>query len=490
MAGDLVQVYEPHGFVRLVDWVGDELSVVNAARVSLHKASEYEADGSLGEKDKGLIRFLLKNKHGTPFEQGFMAQFNIRVPIFVMREWIRHRVGFCLSGDTEVWCETIAPKSGRTVRKRKIKDLYENWHNGVQDNLGRTRLLPSCRNLSMRVLNEETQLFELGTMIDIVKSGSKPLLEIKTVSGHTLNCSKDHRILAKRGWVTAGELDLETDEIAVVGKRNKNKRTISNHLRSAIGSWTVQQRERLIHPTDWCYICERDFSRNDLVLDHIVPVMADLSKALDDKNLAPACIECHREKTNDEQSVEREIVAGSKYVPLASIRQRAGTEPTYDIVMDDPWHNFVANGIVVHNSYNEESGRYVELRPDFFIPEEVRTQQGKPGNYHFERIEDRGVEEWFKGMLKYHSEKGYDLYKEALEYGIAKEQARLFLGLNLYTEFLWTCNARSLMNFLALRNDPPAMQEIRTYAGAIEKIFAEKMPVTHAAFEDAGRVAP
>ncbi len=238
---DCIMVYPPHGFVRLVDWVGDELSVVNAARVSLHKASDYQVRSAHGDSgiltgaDIGLLKFLLREKHGTPFEQGFMAQFHFRVPIFVMREWIRHRVGF---------------------------------------------------------------------------------------------------------------------------------------------------------------------------------------------------------------------------------------------------------------SVNEESGRYVELRPDFFIPDEVRTQKGKPGAYTFERIEDRGVEEWFKGMLKYHTDKGFDFYRQALEYGVAKEQARLFLSLNLYTEVRWTCNARSLMNFLSLRNDIHAQEEIRTYAGAIEAIFAEKMPTVHQAFVDNERVAP
>lgn len=233
-----------HGFVRLVDWIGDELSIVNAARVSFHKESEWKLEltgngaggpGILNEKDAGLINFLLKNKHGTPFEQGFMAQFHCRVPIFVMREWIRHRIGF---------------------------------------------------------------------------------------------------------------------------------------------------------------------------------------------------------------------------------------------------------------SYNEESGRYVEMRGDFFIPEEVRERVGKPGAYTYERIEDRGVEEWFKGILKYHAEKGYDLYQEALKYGIAPEQARTLLGLNLFTEFRFTCNARSLMNFLTLRNAPTAQQEIREYAEALEKIFSEAMPVTHSAFVTNGRVAP
>lgn len=248
-----IMVHEPHGFIRLVDWMGDELTIVNAARVSFHKESEWEgleplemADdtrelidiptrGYLSQADKGLVRYLLTKKHGTPFEHGFLAQFHIRVPIFVMREWVRHRVGF---------------------------------------------------------------------------------------------------------------------------------------------------------------------------------------------------------------------------------------------------------------SINEESGRYVEMRGDFFIPEEVRERVGKPGHYEYKRHHNRGVEEWFKGELKMSSERAYDKYTEALAYGVAPEQARLFLPLNLYTEFRWTCNARSLMNFLALRNDPPAMEEIRDYAWHIEEIFKEKMPWIHQCFEEAGRVAP
>lgn len=502
-----IMVHEPHGFVRLVDWAGDELSIVNAARVSFHKESDWEGlepldspdayehldevpvRGYLSEEDRGLIRYLLKHKHGTPFEHAFLAQFHIRVPIFVMREWVRHRVGFCLAGDTEIWTETISPNSGRTVRKRPIADLYQNWHEGVKDSLGRVRLLPSCRNLSARVLNEDTRLFELGEMTDIVKSGIKSLLLIQTTDGHRIECSKDHQFLTQRGWVKAEELKTDTDLVAVVGKRNKNKRTVSEDLRSAIGRWTTQQRERLIGPSDFCYICEEEFSRHDLVLDHVIPVIVDLTKGLDEENLKPICRPCHREKTNGEQSVSREIVAGSKYVNIRSI-DLAKTKETYDISMSAPWHNFVANGFVVHNSINEESGRYVEMRPDFFYPEQVRTRVGKPGQYKYERIEDRGVEEWFKGILKMHSERAYDHYKEALDYGVAPEQARLFLPLNLYTEFRWTCNARSLMNFLALRNDPPAMQEIRDYAQTIEKIFEEKMPWVHQCFEEAGRVAP
>ena len=64
------------------------------------------------------------------------------------------------------------------------------------------------------------------------------------------------------------------------------------------------------------------------------------------------------------------------------------------------------------------------------------------------------------------------------------------LPVGAYTEFYWTVNARALMNFISLRAAETAQREIRRYAEACEHFFAEQMPVTHAAFVDAGRVAP
>jgi thymidylate synthase (FAD) len=76
-----------HGFVRLDDAMADDLSVVNGARVSFarHKVELDDSDG-------GLIRFLMRERHGTPFEHNSF-RFHIRAPIFVAREWFRHRVG-------------------------------------------------------------------------------------------------------------------------------------------------------------------------------------------------------------------------------------------------------------------------------------------------------------------------------------------------------------------------------------------------------------
>jgi thymidylate synthase (FAD) len=76
-----------HGFVRLDDAMADDLSVVNAARVSFARRRD-EVD----DADAGLIRFLMRDRHGTPFEHNSF-RFHIRCPIFVAREWFRHRVG-------------------------------------------------------------------------------------------------------------------------------------------------------------------------------------------------------------------------------------------------------------------------------------------------------------------------------------------------------------------------------------------------------------
>jgi thymidylate synthase (FAD) len=76
------------GFVRLDAVCADDLSVVNAARVSFGAQSE-----DLNEKDQGLIGFLMREQHGTPFEHNFF-RFHIKAPIFVVREWFRHRIGW------------------------------------------------------------------------------------------------------------------------------------------------------------------------------------------------------------------------------------------------------------------------------------------------------------------------------------------------------------------------------------------------------------
>jgi len=142
-------------------------------------------------------------------------------------------------------------------------------------------------------------------------------------------------------------------------------------------------------------------------------------------------------------------------------------------------------------SINEWSARYSELKEEFYIPEleNVRSQTGKPGYYTFEAASEEDAK-WFVGNLHMQSHLDFGKYQQAIARNIAKEQARFFLPVNIYSEMYWSCNARSLMNFLSLRNAPKAMWEIRQYAAQLENIFKEIMPITWQYFVENQRIAP
>lgn len=149
-------------------------------------------------------------------------------------------------------------------------------------------------------------------------------------------------------------------------------------------------------------------------------------------------------------------------------------------------------------SYNEESGRYRELRPVFYVPgpERKLVQQGKPGAYEFVDG-DASQHEVVVAQTKAACEQAYAAYQAMLDAGIAREVARGVLPVATYSSMYVTMNARSLMNFLSLRTKRPdaafpsfPQREIEMVAERMEQFWAELMPLTHAAFESNGRVAP
>ena len=149
-------------------------------------------------------------------------------------------------------------------------------------------------------------------------------------------------------------------------------------------------------------------------------------------------------------------------------------------------------------SYNEESGRYRELRPVFYVPAVDRklVQEGKPGHYVFVD----GNDEQYSTVVEQTQQacaSSYQAYQEMLTAGVAREVARGVLPVATYSSMYVTMNARSLMNFLSLRTKREGsafpsypQREIEMVAEQMETFWAGLMPFTHAAFEAAGRVSP
>jgi len=149
-------------------------------------------------------------------------------------------------------------------------------------------------------------------------------------------------------------------------------------------------------------------------------------------------------------------------------------------------------------SYNEESGRYRELRPVFYVPgpERKLVQIGKPGAYSFvdgsKEQHDLTVE-----AIKGSCTQAYEAYTKMLDAGVAREVARAVLPVTLYSSMYVTMNARALMNFLSLRTAREGshfpsypQREIEMVAEKMEEYFAQLMPITYGAFQKSGRIAP
>ena len=149
-------------------------------------------------------------------------------------------------------------------------------------------------------------------------------------------------------------------------------------------------------------------------------------------------------------------------------------------------------------SYNEESGRYKQLGPVFYVPGPSRNlvQVGKPGAYEF--VEGgEGLTIKTQTALIRNSEDSYEKYLALIDQGVAREVARMALPVNIYSSMYVTMNARSLMNFLSLRTKDETsaypsfpQREIEMVAEKMEEFFAEKMPLTYESFKKNGRVAP
>ena len=127
-------------------------------------------------------------------------------------------------------------------------------------------------------------------------------------------------------------------------------------------------------------------------------------------------------------------------------------------------------------SFNSISGRYVELKEEFYIPAFFR-KQSKSNKQGSSGMLDPDHDTKFVGGYTAMCNNAFQCYELLLEAGVAKEMARMVLPVSTYTEFYWKVNLRSLFNFLKLRLDEHAQQEIRDYAIVLQKIVAQNNPI-------------
>ena len=362
-------------------------------------------------------------------------------PHSTMQQVRTHRVGVsfdvqCLAADTEI---TFLNSEGETTRKLKktIGELYALWTNGenalrereVQARTGEPpETYRDCqsqiRKMHLRVLNEDTGLFEVGQIKDVMSSGIQPVYRVTLEDGKTLDCTENHRLLTSNGWQTMAD---------------------------AVGLVTAQDRN-VVRLTKACSV--------------MCNGLAVVGNGLD------------RDRVRLQEQIAKER---STPVKVSSV-QYLGLQMTYDLEVEGPWHNFVANGLVVHNSFRYTGQRIIDVAENKHDVEEVfylrpvgfyTNRQGKHYNYtEAQRQQDL---EWCLAACR--------RYQERIEQGLSEEHARGLIPFDVRQHWVLSANVRSLLHLLDLRWKADAQLEAQKLCELIWPHFQAWVPAVAAWYE-------
>ncbi|MCL5992210.1 MAG: FAD-dependent thymidylate synthase [Bacteroidetes bacterium] len=149
---------------------------------------------------------------------------------------------------------------------------------------------------------------------------------------------------------------------------------------------------------------------------------------------------------------------------------------------------FVARQWIRHRTanVNEYSGRYSEMKDEFYIPDidQIRTQNSVNRQGRSDSILPDNQAQEINEMLSNTQKQLFEEYKSMLDMDIARELARINLPLSTYTEWYWKIDLHNLLHFLKLRLDFHAQYEIRIYADKMAELIKPIVPMTYEAFED------
>ena len=505
-----VKVLGGQGWIGLVDQMGTETSIVNAARVSFGKIRS-----EMDEKDVKLLKYLVANRHNTPMEH-VVFTFLVHCPLFVRSQWHRHR---CLSGDTELW---FTLPDGRNY-KMKLSDAYRKWTTVTKCARKDRQRNPRYKHdrlsaMALKCLDTEKMTFTNTKITDIVCNGVKAVFAVTLSNGFCIKGTADHRVLTERGWVEIQDLGSE-DKVAVVyrgsGKcckqkikpwflnykgdiedeewKNYNDKIIVSsygRVKSLFDTRGHKRREPLLKKisiNSQGYPCVSLSSEGKSCITTVHSMVAQafgiqgkVIRHLDDNklnchvtNLAGGTVKDNYEDSRKNGSSMKRAVA---FFRVASI-EPAGEEPVYDVSVEHSCRNFVANGIVAHNcwSYNEISRRYTEVDLEFYVPPEIHAQASSDRQASTVAPEEMD-QDALRKAIDDANQATLRAYEGLLAAGVCREQARGVLSQNLMTTFWATVDLSNLIKFIDLRADAHAQWEIRQYAEAIKTLLKPSLP--------------
>lgn len=283
--------------------------------------------------------------------------------------------------------------------------------------------------------------------------------------------------------------------------------------RENIGRWTTQVAAR-VHARfqHSCAVCG---SKKRLHAHHVDPVWNNPARARAEENLISLCQRCHDRVHADnlELALLEAVSSGTELHDFWKGRQRqprpegkprpaptrlvrqfskvarieyVGDEMTYDLEVTGPYHNFVANGFVVHNSVNEYSGRYSLMPMLFYTPSEEQLQTQSAKNNQGRSGQSVPAEKYAEATARWNEIRrlSQSAYEWMTTQEMARELARIDLPLSTYTQWYWKIDLHNLQHFLKLRVDSHAQWEIQEYGRVMAGMLKKLAPHSYEAWID------
>lgn len=485
--------------------IHDEMTVKDIYR-TLERIGRvcYKSESQItDESGERFIRRLIANQHTAMLEHDVMTVI-FTVDRGISHELVRHRIAsfaqestrYCVAGDTKLSFKN--PHLHMT-----IGSLYKNVQNSSNG---------SWKRMHIRQYDENSKLLKPSKIKNVFFIGEKPCIEIKTKLGYSIKCTYDHELLTPKGYIKAGELNVD-DDIYVNGTTelytnrdwlymqnitlNKTFVKIAEEFgfnANTLKKWARKlkipkkgtgyfhlgrtpwnkgiQDERQVNALKQYHHCGR---RNDKILKYdtkryfkykkenceICGCVTDLEvhhidknhENNDPENLMTLCESCHQLV----HSQNLQTIYADRIISITDV----GPQEVYDIEMDSESHNYIANGFVAHNcNYSKDKfgNEITVVEPCFFddISEEVKqtvrkVMDGDPITKS-ELFEDDISANVQKYANWYNAcGKAEKNYFRMLKNGATPEEARDVLPTSVKTEIVMTANFREWRHIFDLR---------------------------------------
>jgi hypothetical protein len=279
----------------------------------------------------------------------------------------------------------ILPEDRRNITKQnRYGNLFIKGSDFInflnRPDVNRQPMKDRLQQMSLRCLNESTRMYTHTKITDCWYSGKKETFKVLTESGQFIIGSKDHRIFTDSGWKIISDLQIG-EKLAgkYVSEDEPRKQNYTN--KKINGRW-VNQWIREIKPTivnnqnQLCNFCLSEIQNNKCDIHHLIPIHIDKTKAFEIENVVAVCLDCHQNqhKTQEWQTGNPLSLRWEKIIAIINVGER----DTYDVSVAGEFQNFVANGLVVHNSRNSASSRAI---PFSKTSKKVREMPALPLHY-------------------------------------------------------------------------------------------------------------